>query len=133
MTQWFNINTTAFQPTACLLVATAVDAATGATASLNYVAYAVPGALVAPPAVVTASVASAPNADGTVDVTLATDAPAAYVVLTTLAQGRFSDNAVLLLPPGGTLQFIPFGGAADIALLASSLHVDHLYGNQYGH
>ena len=34
-------------------------------------------------------------ADGSVDITLTTDKVAVYVTLTTLADGRFSDNAFL--------------------------------------
>ena len=54
---------------------------------------------------------------------------ALYVTLTTLAEGRFGDNAFLLTPHMGevTVPFVPVGAAgADVALLTSSLRVEHL-------
>ena len=68
-------------------------------------------------------------ASGTADkptVSVTTDQAALYVTLTTLAQGRFSDNAFLLLP-GETKQlaFVPFTGF-DYAELQSSLRVEHV-------
>ena len=78
---------------------------------------------------VTATVAGAANPDGTVNVTLTADAVALWVSLTTLAQGRFSDNSILLLPGvPRVLQFVPFrsGTAAeDLKTLRSSLRVEH--------
>ena len=47
---------------------------------------------------VTATVSDTINADGTVDIAVKTDKVALYVVLTTAAHGRFSDNAFLLMP-----------------------------------
>lgn len=72
-------------------------------------------------------VAQAPNADGSVDITVTTDAVALYITFTTLAHGRFSDNAFALAPScsPATIQFVPFG-ALDAGLLASSLRVEHL-------
>jgi hypothetical protein len=59
-------------------------------------------------------------------VSVTTDKVALYVTLTTLAQGRFSDNAFLLLA-GETkkLDFIPFVGF-DAAQLKSTLRVEHV-------
>ena len=51
-----------------------------------------------PKANVKFTVATVANVDGTVDITVTTDKVAVYVTLTTLANGRFSDNAFLLLP-----------------------------------
>jgi beta-mannosidase len=70
-----------------------------------------------------------PTPDGSVNVTVRTDALALYVTLTTLAQGRFSDNAFLMLPVPGVvaLQFVPVAGVpADVAVLTSSLRVEHV-------
>ena len=100
--------------------------------------------------------AQAANPDGTVNITLTTDAPALWLTLTTLAsvggvvgnvvalrvlsahynsssspitgisQGRVSDNAFLLLPGTTVVTFLPWGGPADIKLLSSSLRFEHV-------
>ena len=71
-------------------------------------------------------VASATNADGSMDIGVSADHVAVFVTLTTRADGRFSDNAFLLLPStGATVQFVPFG-PLDLDLLKSSLRVEHL-------
>jgi hypothetical protein len=59
-------------------------------------------------------------------VTVSTDKLALFVTVTTLAQGRFSDNAFLLLA-GETkkLAFLPFVGF-DYAELQASLRVEHV-------
>jgi len=57
-----------------------------------------PGDMRLPKASIMASVATEANRDGSVDIFLTTDKVALYVTLTTLAQGRFSDNAFLLVP-----------------------------------
>ena len=74
---------------------------------------------------VSAAVASAPNGDGSVNITLSADSTALFVTLTTAAAGRFSDNAVILTPGASTVAFIPWG-ALDLGLLASSLRVEHV-------
>ena len=60
---------------------------------------------------------------------LTTTAAALYVVLTTQAAGRFSDN-VLLLEAGAprSLSFLAWG-ALDYDLLKSSVRVEHLAEN----
>ena len=79
-----------------------------------------------PKATVTFAIAPAPNADGSIDITLTSDGTAAYVVLTSLAQGRFSDNAFMMLPSApATVQYIPFY-SADFDLLSSTLRVEHM-------
>ena len=79
---------------------------------------------------VVAAVAETANADGSVNVTCSTDATAAYVTLTTLAAGRFSDNAFLLLPGPGAARVVRFlpGGDAQAAgdALRATLRLDHL-------
>ena len=104
--------------------------ADGALLAENFELLAAPFALAFPPAAtVTAAVAAAPAADGSVAVTLTASATALFVTLTTQAQGRFSDNA-LLLPPGDTVvAFLPWG-PLNATLLASTLRVEHvaLYG-----
>jgi hypothetical protein len=86
--------------------------------------------LVVDHATITATVAAQPNADGSIDITVSTDAVAIFVTLTTAAPGRFNDNAFFLLPqsPPRTIQWTPFisGGdaIANLALLQSSLRVE---------
>lgn len=127
-----------------------VDATDGSVAAVSWELLAVPGALAPnlPPAIVSATVSSTPNADNSVNVTLTSTSgsTALFVTLTTLAQGRFSENAVII--PGGavsptagawgggssvTLRFIGFptapdgtSGVVDIDSLMTSLRVEHL-------
>lgn len=74
---------------------------------------------------VTAAVATTPNGDGSLDITLTTDAVALFVVLTTVSEGRFSDNAFILTPPSTTIQFIPWK-PLNATLLANTLRVEHV-------
>jgi len=123
-TYWFTFDASSLDGTKAIVDITVTDTA-GTTVAHNVVAYATPQFMVLPKATVTFSVSSSPNPDGSVDISLSTDQVAVYVTLTTLAQGRFSDNAVLLLPPSATLQFVPFG-ALNITQLQSTLRVEHL-------
>jgi beta-mannosidase len=100
----------------------------GSIVSENPQLLAVPGLLAFPAADVTAQVAGAANADGSVNVTLASTATALFVTLTTAAQGRFAPN-VFMMPGAGAkvAQFLPFAAAPlDLALLADTLRVDHV-------
>ena len=101
-----------------------IRSSAGALISENFVLLAQPFALSLPSATVTFAI-GAPAADGTVPITLTASATAVFVTLTTLAQGRFSDNALLLSPGETTVNFIPWAGF-DAGLLASSLRVEHL-------
>lgn len=84
-----------------------------------------PFAMTLPAANVTFSI-GATSPDGTVPITLSTDKTALFVTMTTLAQGRFSDNAIFMSPEQPTIvSFIPWA-PLDSALLASSLRVEHL-------
>ena len=96
----------------------------GALLAENFVLLAQPAALALPAATVTFAI-GAPAADGTVPITLTASATAVFVTLTTLAQGRFSDNAILLSPGATTVSFGPWAGF-DAAVLASSLRVEHM-------
>ena len=103
-----------------------VTAADGALLTDNWVPLLPPANWTSlPQARVTFAVAAAPNADGSVDIAVTSNALAAYVVLTTLAQGRFSDNAFMLPPGTRTIQYIPFGDVTDFDALVSSLRVEH--------
>ena len=101
----------------------------------NIIALTTPGKMGLPLSTVNLKTAGAPNADGSVDITVSSDNFALYVTLTTLANGRFSDNAFMLTQENAAaeqgvlqrvIQFIPFNGSADVALLASSVRVEHV-------
>ena len=92
--------------------------------SFNEIALLPPYKMKLPAASVHLSVGSAANADGSVDIHLTTDKVALYVTLTTLAAGRFSDNA-FALSGSATVKFLPFG-AVDMPTLSESLRVEHL-------
>ena len=106
--------------------------------STSFVTFQPPKATRLPKAVVTASVGElvalpSPLAKstrgGTVPITLSTNATALYVVLTTRADGRFSDNAFLLEAGMATVvDFLPWG-PLDLQLLKTSLRVEHMAEN----
>jgi hypothetical protein len=130
----------------CLLVVDVTNGATGERASHNVLPFVPPVRMTLPVAKVTATV-GATASDGTVPISVCSTATALYVVLTTLANGRFSDNAFLLMPlaasgeqaavvPGGcqVIHFLPWGAAgadpnATLKLLKASLRVEHLADN----
>ena len=113
----------------CVLRTTTTSSGSGEVKDDNWALLATPARLAAagslPRANVTASVAGAPLPDGSVPVTVATDAPALLVVLTSLAQGRFEPN-LLTLPAAGatTVAFLPFQGF-ELEQLVESLRVEH--------
>jgi len=123
----FEIDLSAFDGSTHLLIAECIDDS-GAVLSTNEMLFAPPSQLQLPTAVVSAGVAEAPNADGSIDVVVSASATALYVVLTSLAQGRFSDNAFALPPGTATVRFLPTG-ALDRSLLVSSLRAEHLQAN----
>ena len=114
--------------TDCVLLTTTTSAA-GEVKDENWGLLATPAALAAsgalPRANVTAAVSGPARADGSVPVTVSTDAPALLVVLTSLAQGRFEPN-LLTLPIAGDTQisFLPFAGF-ELEQLVESLRVEH--------
>lgn len=114
--------------TDCLLRLTVVDAS-GAEIAVNEQLLAPPGKLAITPTAVTARVGDV-LADGTVPVTLTASGaagPALFVTLFTRANGRFSENAVTLIPGAEptVIAFMPFADA-QAALLRDSLRVNHL-------
>lgn len=115
--------------TDCVLFESLADAATGSTIVSSFELLGIPGALELADPQLTWTVAPVPNADGSVNVTVvASAAPAAFVTLTTQAQGRFSDNSFWVGPTAGamtTVAFLPFG-LLDFELLTSTLRVEHL-------
>ena len=119
-----------------------VTNSTGSSVSFNTLPFVPPKDMQLPPAKVTAAVVSDDVANdggsvaGEIQVNVSTTATALYVVLTTLANGRFSDNAFLLEASSSprAIQFVPFAAAksdpaATLALLKSSLRVEHLAEN----
>ena len=96
-------------------------------ASWSTVPFVAPKDMTLPAAVVSISVADMPPPGAEqIEIVLTTTAAALYVVLTTQAAGRFSDN-VLLLEAGTprSLSFLAWG-ALDYDLLKSSVRVEHL-------
>ena len=83
----------------CVLSISLTDTS-GTVADAHVDLLAVPAAMTLPRAVVTATVAAAPAADGSIKVTLKTTEPALFVVLTTTQQGVWSDNAFAMLDAG---------------------------------
>ena len=122
---------------------------TGGVVSLNVLPFVPPVNMKLPSpaqASVTAAVGGVLPETGEIEIVLSAKATAMYVVLSTLANGRFSDNAFLLEAGAGagatnttTMTFIPWGNAAGapgspalektVALLKSSLRVEHLAEN----
>jgi hypothetical protein len=103
-----------------------VVGADGREASKNVIPFAEPGKMRLAKSMATVVVADEANADGTVDIDVSASHVAMYVTLTTLAHGRFSDNAFLLGSNGKlqtVVQFIPFG-KLDLSMLKSSLRVE---------
>ena len=99
----------------------------GAVVSEHIVQLVTPEFIRVPNATLSLAIADAANADGTIDISVTSDRVALWVTLTTLAQGRFTDNAFFL--PAGTraLKFVPFSSSTatdDLAVLRASLRVE---------
>jgi hypothetical protein len=126
ITMWFNLNMSPWPASATVLVGVAVDATTMQSVSRNVIALTSPENLKVPETQIRVSVASSLKPDGSASVTLTSDAVGVYVVLTTLAHGRFSDNALLLLPPSLEVSFL-FFGEPNLQLLAGTIRVEDLW------
>ena len=129
VTEWFDV-TLPTDPTGAILTAVvsykSEDSGETEIWSDNLIPLTAPAKMALSKANVKFTVATATNVDGTVDITVTTDKVAVYVTLTTLANGRFSDNAFLLLPNKPiVVQFLPFG-ELDATKLQSSLRVEHV-------
>jgi len=124
--QWFNIDLSQVKEKEEILVAT-VTGDKGEMIAENVIPLVTPGNMTLPKAVVLFEVGSKVNSDGNVDIIVFSEKVALYVTFTTLAYGRFSDNAFLLLPGKRIIQFIPFGdNEADIDTLNKTLRVEHV-------
>jgi hypothetical protein len=112
----------------CAVTATVTSAPSGAVLAENTIFLAPPGALNVSRDVRVGFVVGDEAADGSVPVTLTPSggvagAPALWVTLFTLAQGRFSDNFIALLSGSRVVRFLPFApGQRDT--LAASLRVN---------
>eukprot|EP00403_Amphidinium_massartii_P026586 CAMPEP_0178395896 /NCGR_PEP_ID=MMETSP0689_2-20121128/13452_1 /TAXON_ID=160604 /ORGANISM="Amphidinium massartii, Strain CS-259" /LENGTH=952 /DNA_ID=CAMNT_0020016559 /DNA_START=255 /DNA_END=3113 /DNA_ORIENTATION=+ len=93
----------------------------GAVSSETVATFVTPKDLEVAQAKIRLEIARLPNTDGSIDVRLTSAVPAMYVVLTTLAQGRFSDNAFLLA-----------GVDDDADSACSSAEHDHHYADSKG-
>jgi hypothetical protein len=115
--------------TDCVLVSTLVLQG-GGTAVQNTQLWALPSALALARGAAVAAAVGQLDADGALPVTLTVQGGAAVlVVLTTQAAGRFSDNALVIVPEGQReLRFLPMlpGAPLDRELLAATLRVEHL-------
>ena len=99
----------------------------GALVSEHMVLLVTPQHIRVPVATLSIRVADKPSADGTIDIAVSSNKVALWVTLTTLAQGRFSDNAFFLPATTRTVQFVPFSPSStldDLATLTSSLRVE---------
>jgi len=136
-TRFFDVDFKGIDGSTHMLVARCMTKG-GALVSVNEIALAPPSQMKLPAAKVTARVSSAHNSDGSVDIRIMSDKTALYITLTTLAHGRFSQNAFAMaalgqLPAMTVIQFLPFGTEkADIKLLCDSLRVEHLQQNLHG-
>lgn len=129
-TQFFDIDVKSFEPTKSMLLAECANSE-GAVVSINDIPLVTPDKMDLPAASVTTSVKSELNEDGSVDIEVEADQTAVYVMLSTLAQGRFSDNVFTMAPGKKVVQFVPIGqDKADVEVLQTSLRVEHLEFNR---
>ena len=126
--EWFGLAEGQTLPAgnATALMSTVVDEV-GAVVSEHMVQLVTPEHICVPPATISLKIAGAANADGTIDIVVTSDKVALWVTMTTLAQGRFSDNAFFLPAATKTVQFVPFSAstaAEDLATLKASLRAE---------
>ena len=143
VTEWLCVNSTEGPPPACAgyaaslaaagcaadgsdcLLSMTLTSASGATIAANHELLAAPSRLALPTARLSVTSVT-DNGNGTATVALASSAPAYFVVLTTQAPGHFGANAMtILLPPAMNVSFEFWRSGADLALLASTLRVEH--------
>jgi hypothetical protein len=128
--QWFNINPVPVNQIASTVLLSQIWDSDGTTVlSNNVILLTTPGNMtgLARNPTVSLTVAPAPSPDGTVAITVTSDKTLLYFTMTTLAAGRFNDNAVLLLPGTTTFTFIPvINNPVDMDLLTSSIRFEHV-------
>ena len=111
----------------CLLLLN-LTSSDGTLADVNWQLLTAPGRFSSQLSVpdVSAAVTGRINPDGSAEVVVTSTGPALFVHLTTLAQGRFSDNAFHIPSAGSrTVTFIPFG-PLQLDTLTSTLRLDQL-------
>ena len=107
-----------------------VNRSSGEVTSWSTVPFTAPKDMDLPAAAVGIAVADKPPPGAeTVDIVLTTNATAIYVVLTTQAAGRFSDNVLLLEAEAPRLLRFMAWGELDYDLLKSTIRVEHLAEN----
>lgn len=122
--EWFNAD---LPPGNTTSIISTVRNAHGAVVSEHMVQLVKPMDMRVPAAKLSFTIADAANTDGTIDIAVSSDRVAVWVTLTTLAQGRFSDNAFFLPATKKTIQFIPFSpstAADDHHVLQASLRIE---------
>ena len=115
--EWHDVTPPAPLSLASTVLLATITNSSGSVVHENLIPLASPEKMELPAANVTASVEG-------LSVTVATDRPALWVVLTTAAQGRFSDNA-FLLRGSRTIEFVPFMPGQEKTLKAT-LRVEHV-------
>lgn len=124
---WFPLPQNELPPrnsTALISTVTDVD---GKIISSHMIQLAQPKDVIVSKATISVEIANSPNADGSIDIAVKSDKVALFVTLTSLAQGRFSDNAFFLPATTKTVQFIPFlplHSSEDMAMLKATLRVE---------
>jgi hypothetical protein len=121
---WFT-PPSALPPANATAVISTVRDEVGSIVSEHMLQRVTPEHLAVPAATVSFKVADDANADGTIDVAVTSDRVALWVTLTTLAHGRFTDNAFFLPATTKTVQFVPFLSTTP-ATLQSSLRIEDL-------
>ena len=121
----FTVDVSSISASTHLLIAECVDGQSKQTLSTNEILLGPPKDLKLPAASISIEVAKTANADGSASITLTSSHTALYVVLTTLAHGRFSDNAFAMGPGKKSVTFLPVG-PLDLPTLTKSVRVEHM-------
>ena len=124
--EWFNVDGLPSGVNSTV-ISTVRDTQTGTVMSEHMIQLVKPMHKRVPVAKLSFTIAEKANADGTIDIVVASDKVALWVTLTTLAQGRFTDNAFFLPATTKTIQFIPFSPSTeneDLAQLKQSLRIE---------
>jgi beta-mannosidase len=122
--EWFNAD---LPPGNTSSIISTVHNAEGEVMSEHMVQLVKPMELRVPLAELSFKIAPTAKKDGTIDIAVSSTKVALWVTLTTLAQGRFSDNAFLLPATSRTIQFVPNSpstAATDLQVLKASLRIE---------
>ena len=125
--EWFTVDSLPSSERNTTSVVSTVHDASGALISEHLIQLINPMYMRVPVATITFKIAETANSDGTIDIAVSSDKVALWVTLTTLAQGRFSDNVFFLPATTKTVQFMPFSPSTasdDYAMLNASLRIE---------